>query len=446
VKPSVQSLGDHLVRTARARPGHAAVEWPGRSLTYARLLARAEAGAAALAARGAREGDRVALLLPADDSFAVAFWACQLLGAVAMPVDLRLGEEERAVQVARAAVVVDERLGEGGGSPAARGQRPARPPREGTAGRFAAVIHTSGTAGASKPVELTHGNFVSSALASAVALGLDPDERWLCPLPLSHVGGLSVLVRSAIYGTTAVLHDGWDTERVAAAMRDDGITLASLVPTMVARLLDGGLGPSPALRCALIGGGPLPVPVAARAHGEGLRVAQTYGLTEACSQVTTSRVGEPETAGTPLVGTRVEIAEDGEILVASPTVAPGAIADDGWLHTGDSGRLDDHGRLVVTGRKADTIVTGGENIAPIEVEAALLTHPAVAEAAVHGRPDEQWGEAVVAKVVLRAAADPAEIREHARARLAGFKAPKVVEVVGDLPRTASGKVIRRDLR
>src|SRR5215217_4991678 len=106
VKPSVQSLGDHLVRTARARPGHAAVEWPGRSLTYARLLARAEAGAAALAARGAREGDRVALLLLADDSFAVAFWACQLLGAVAMPVDLRLGEEERAVQVARAGVVV----------------------------------------------------------------------------------------------------------------------------------------------------------------------------------------------------------------------------------------------------------------------------------------------------------------------------------------------------
>src|SRR5215207_3505362 len=267
VKPSVQSLGDHLVRTARARPGHAAVEWPGGSLTYAKLLARAEAGAAALAARGAQPGDRVALLLPAGADFAVAFWACQLSGLVAMPVDLRLVDAERAAQTESAAVVVDERLDEGGGGGSARGERPALPRIQETAGRSAVVIHTSGTAGASKPVELTHANFVWSALASAVALGLEPDERWLCPLPLSHVGGVSILVRSAIYGTTAVVQDGWDAERVAAALRDDGITLASLVPTMVARLLAARHGaPSPGLRCALIGGGPLPVPVAARAH------------------------------------------------------------------------------------------------------------------------------------------------------------------------------------
>jgi O-succinylbenzoic acid--CoA ligase len=186
--------------------------------------------------------------------------------------------------------------------------------------------------------------------------------------------------------------------------------------------------------------------VAERAKAAGLPVAQTYGLTEACSQVTTSAPGEPETAGPPLVCTRVEIATDDEILVAGPTVAPGAIADDGFLHTGDRGALDERGRLLVTGRKAETIVTGGENVAPAEVEAALLAHPAVAEAAVHGRPDEEWGEAVVAKVVLRAHADPAAIRDHAATLLARFKVPKAVEVVDELPRTASGKVKRRDLR
>jgi O-succinylbenzoic acid--CoA ligase len=217
---------------------------------------------------------------------------------------------------------------------------------------------------------------------------------------------------------------------------------------MVARLLEAGVeAPPPALRCVLIGGGPLPGPVAERASAAGLPVAQTYGLTEACSQVTTSRPGEPGTAGPPLVCTRVEIAgDDQEILVASPTVAPGAVADDGFLHTGDRGALDERGRLVVTGRKADTIVTGGENVAPAEVEAVLEAHPAVAEAAVHGRPDEQWGEAVVAKVVLRADADPVAIREHAATLLARFKVPKAVEVVDDLPRTPSGKLRRRDLR
>lgn len=438
MKATVGTLADHLHRTARSTPGAVAVETPDRALTYAELDARSSAAAATLAERGAGEGDRIALLLPAGTALVEAFWACQKLGAVAMPVDPRLGDAERDQQTTSARVVVEEPLPPGGVR-----SNCVHPALDAPA----VVIHTSGTSGASKPVELTHANFLWSALGSAVALGLDPGERWLCPLPLSHVGGLSILVRSAIYGTTAVLHPGWDTERVAAALRDDGITVASLVPTMVARLLEAGIGDAPpTLRCALIGGGPLPGPVAERARAAGLPVAQTYGLTEACSQVTTSRPGEPETAGPPLVGTHVEIAGDGEILVAGPTVAPGAVADDGFLHTGDRGSLDEHGRLVVTGRKADTIVTGGENVAPAEVEAVLLAHPAVAEAAVHGRPDQEWGEAVVAKVVLRAEADPAAIREHAAALLARFKVPKAIEVVDDLPRTPSGKIKREDLR
>src|SRR5213079_1844269 len=150
------------------------------------------------------------------------------------------------------------------------------------------------------------------------------------------------------------------------------------------RVLDGGLGDGGDLRCALIGGGPIPPPLLDRARTAGVPLAQTYGLTEACSQVTTSAVGDPTTAGPPLFCTRVATAEDGEILVRGPTVA--RVDADGWLHTGDLGELDAEGRLRVTGRRGDTIVTGGENVAPAEVEGVLESHPAVAEAAVHARP------------------------------------------------------------
>ena len=223
--------------------------------------------------------------------------------------------------------------------------------------------------------------------------------------------------------------------------------MASFVATTLARLLAAGLEGGGALRCALTGGGPVPAELRARARAAGVPVCLTYGLTEACSQVTTSAIGDPSTAGLPLFCTRVEIAPDGEILVAGPTVAPGATDADGVLHTGDLGELDERGRLRVTGRRAETIVTGGENVSSVEVEAILEAHPAVAEAAVHGRPDEEWGEAVVATVVLRDGmrADPGDLRAHCQASLAGYKVPKAIELATALPRTPSGKLRRTAL-
>jgi O-succinylbenzoic acid--CoA ligase len=150
--------------------------------------------------------------------------------------------------------------------------------------------------------------------------------------------------------------------------------------------------------------------------------------------------GDTETSGKPLPGVCISIAPDHEILVEGPTVAGGGI-----LRTGDLGRLDERGRLIVSGRKVDTIVSGGENVMPAEVEAALLEHPAVAEAGVFGRSDPEWGEAVTAAVVLRAPADAAELRAHCAARLAAFKVPKRIEIRDALPRNASGKLLRRAL-
>jgi O-succinylbenzoic acid--CoA ligase len=305
------------------------------------------------------------------------------------------------------------------------------------------VIHTSGTSGEPKPVELTYANHHASALASAKVLRVEPDDAWLCPLPLFHVGGLAVLLRSAMYGTTAIVHERFDAVRVRDALASGEATLASLVPTMLRRVADAGLEKAPRLRALLLGGGPVPSELLDWARERGLPVRATYGMTEAASQIATAEAWER--AGRPLPGVELRIADDGEILVRGPIVAPRDLGPDGWLHTADFGRLDDRGRLHVEGRLDEVIVTGGENVAAARIEAALLTHPAVADAAVAGRPDPEWGEAVTAWVVLAEPADDEELRAFLRERLRGPEVPKAFVRLAELPRTAAGKVARSRL-
>jgi len=456
-----------LPRAAAVRPERVALQTPDGAVSYAELLAGANANAAELAVRGAGPGRRVAIALPPGLAFARALHACLLLGAIAVPIDLRLTAAERERLTTGAVVLVDEPLAlcaDRGGTD-----------RYATASHdlesTAVVIHTSGTTSQPKPIELTYGNFLWGALGSAVALGLDPRERWLCALPLSHVGGLSILLRSTIYATTAVVHERFDTDAVLEALVEQEITLVSLVATTLGRLLDAmPAHPErpPALRCALTGGGPVAPALIARARKMGVPVSLTYGLTECCSQVTTTPVAalddastQPPSAGPPLFCTRVRIVDpsadtqatlragqEGEILVAGPTVSPGSLAGDGWLHTGDLGVIDEDGRLHVTGRKADTIVSGGENVAPAEVEAVLEAHPDVLEAAVVPRADEQWGEVVTAIVVTRSGTVPdgEALRAHCARGLAAHKVPKQVSFAhGPLPRNRSGKLLRKEL-
>jgi O-succinylbenzoic acid--CoA ligase len=308
-------------------------------------------------------------------------------------------------------------------------------------------MHTSGTSGSPRAVELTYGNWLWSALGSATALGLDPAERWLCTLPLAHVGGLSILIRSAIYGTTALLEERFEASAVAEILMGGSATAVSLVPTTLRRLLGAGLDHPPALRFALVGGAPLDPALLERARTAGVAVSQTYGLTEACSQVTTQTPGDGgDDAGPPLFCTQVRIASSdggspvGEILVRGPTVA-----GRGWLATGDLGELR-AGRLRVCGRKGEVIISGGENIAPAEIEAVLAAHPAVREAAVVGVAHPEWGEAVKAIVVIDRDVGEDELRAHCAANLARFKVPKLIEFANrPLPRTGSGKLLRRAL-
>ena len=397
-----------MVRAARARPQHPALG----ALTHAQLLEAARRAAGGLG--GARSAG---LTMAPGEDFAVTLHACLLAGVLAVPIDPRLTAAEQRRLAAGCDVVLDSRPD---GTPAEPAPLDLAAP--------VIAVHTSGTSGTPKRVELTYGNWLWSALGAHASLGLGPEERWLCALPLSHVAGLSILVSSVVYGTTAIVHEGFDPERVAA----EDHTIVSVVPTMLARLLDAGVR-TPR---ALIGGAPVPPALRERAAEAGIETADAYGLTETCSKVTID--------GRPVFCSRVELAGDGEILVGGPVVAPSAGP---WLHTGDLGAWDEEGRLRVTGRKADTIVTGGENVAPAEVEAVLEAHPAVAEAGVHGRPDPEWGEAVHATVVLRPgmSATAEDLQVFCREKLAPFKVPKGLSFVAALPRTPSGKLLRRKL-
>jgi o-succinylbenzoate---CoA ligase len=412
--------------------------------SYAELAAGAARTARRLAALGVAEGDRVATTLPPGLAFAELLHALPLLGASLVPLNTRLTAAERQWQLedSGARLCVEEPLV---GEEADVERR-----TEVDLDAEHSVIYTSGTTGRPTAISLTHRNHTASALASAWNLGVDPDDRWLCVLPLFHVGGLAILLRSAIYGTTAVVHDGFDVERVKDAFERGEVTLASLVPTMLRRLVEAGLESAPALRAVLLGGGPVPRDLLEWSADHGFPALQTYGMTQTSSQIATLTAAEAVhkagSAGRPLLGVELSVSAEAEILARGPMVSPGALdPGDGWLHTGDRGRLDDEGHLWVEGRLKDVIVTGGENVACAEVERVLEEHPAVVEAAVVGLPDPEWGEAVTAFVVLDADGDGGDLIAHCRERLAGYKVPRGLHLVDALPRNAAGKLLRREL-
>jgi O-succinylbenzoic acid--CoA ligase len=388
----------------------------------------------------------VALTMQPSRELVVLVHALMKVGAVLLPLGPRLTEAERTEVVAVEEPTLDL------GDPGELTQSEADLPLLGEHDMDDVVcrVLTSGSTGAPRPVSLTYGNFLWSAVGSGFNIGVQPQDHWLCCLPLSHISGLSIAMRSVIYGTTAVLHDGFDVDRVAASLQGDGITVLSLVTTTLTRLLEAGADLS-APRAILVGGGPVPEEPLEEAIGRGATVVQTYGLTEACSQVTTLAPADARrklgSAGRPLLTTHLRI-QDGEILVQGPTVAPGRVDADGWLHTGDLGRIDEEGFLYVEDRIDDMIVTGGENVVPAEVEKVLLRHPAVADAAVIGRDDPEWQQAVTAVVVLESGSEatPDELRRHCAGALADFKVPRRVELAAALPRTPSGKLMRRALR
>ena len=437
-------------RHAHERPDALAVRSGGRDLTYSELDAAADRTARRLAAAGVVAGDRVATTLPPGADFAALLHAAPRLGAALVPLSPRAttGEREAALAVSAPRLVVDEPLA----GPEADVPHSAAPPAPDAAHT---ILFTSGTTATPKPVALSFANHAASARASAANLGVEPDDRWLCALPVHHIGGLAILLRSAIHATAAVVHERFDADAVTASLQGGEATLVSLVATQLRGLIAAGFEAAPALRAALLGGGPVPRELLAWTAERSLPFLQTYGLTETASQIATLPAAEAlegrrrGSAGRPLEGVELRIdPHDGEILVRGPMVSRSAVAPDGWLHTGDRGALDADGYLWVEGRLDEVVVTGGENVAAAEVEDALTSHPAVGEVAVVGHPDPHWGRAVTAYVVLRAGAhdaSDAELLAHCRERLAPFKVPKTIHRLDVLPRTDTGKVARARL-
>ncbi len=479
-----------LLARAAASPERPAIIHQGRVWSYAELADQTRRWVGWLAAEGVRPSLRVGVWARNHPRYAVLIHALAWLGATLVPFNTRLTTSEVLAQARQigCGLILSEN-DDLTSSLAATGMRvlPLRAdfepapvsvsdPVPCNPAATQGLMFTSGTTGRARAVTLTFGAHFWSALASAYRLGVQPSDRWFLTLPLYHVGGMAIIFRSTLYGASVVFpadnRGGTFAPSVLAdALMRSQSTLVSLVPTMLRRLLD--LDPAASwarsLRLILLGGAAADPNLLGRAFDANLPVAVTYGLTEAASQVATAAPEQtrrkPGCAGKPLLFTRVRVVaesgadrppgEIGEVLVSGMTVMPGYHADaestqralrDGWLHTGDLGRLDDDGDLWIVQRRTDLILTGGENVHPAEVEAALKEHPAVADACVVGLPDPEWGQRVAAAVLLRGD-DPsiteADLTSFCRTRLAGYKMPRIIRILPEFPLSASGKIQRR---
>jgi O-succinylbenzoic acid--CoA ligase len=446
---------DWLRQRAQSTPSRLALAFDDHTWSFEELDQRVDGAVRALGDMGIARGDRIGMLGSNSPGFVLAVHALMRIGAVLVPINSRLTSAEVDWQVHDAELKLVLRGPDLVRMVECRSSPPVS--REFDLADWHSVIYTSGTTGRPKGAVLTYGNHLWSAVGSALNLGVLPEDRWLACLPLFHVGGLSILLRSVICGTAVVLQSRFEPSEANRAIDGQRVSIVSVVSAMLDRMLtERGDRPYPStLRCVLLGGGPAPLPLLQRAIRVGAPVVQTYGLTETASQVVTlapeDAVRKLGSAGKPLMGSQIRIEPDGEICVRGPTVSPGylhQLPHTGWLRTGDLGHLDAEGYLYVLDRRDDLIISGGENIYPAEVEAALLMHPAVKEAGVIGMTDGEWGRSVLAFVVavpgVTTTAD--ELIAFCRRHLAGYKVPRSIEFRDSLPRNAAGKLLRRELR
>jgi fatty-acyl-CoA synthase len=497
--PHFPAFPDPVRFWSRLHPGRPALvdRAAGLRLTYAELDARVARRAAALRAAGVGRGALVGVLAGNRAEVVELFFACGRVGAALLPLNWRLAAAELAVVLgdARPGLLLreerfrrlgDDALAAADAVPAAgwadldaapdpdTGPADSEPDAAVAADDPALVLYTSGSTGRPKGAVLPHRQVLWNAVATATAWELGPADVAPVSTPFFHTGGWNVFATPLWHrGGTVVLLDGFDADGFLAAVEEEGITVALTVPTQLLMLTESPRWgrPLPSLRFFISGGAPCPAALAARVRAAGYRFREGYGLTECgpnCFVMSDEEAArKPGSVGRPVpfLEMRLEAAdgreavpgETGELLLRGPQLFAGylrdpgrtaeALAPDGWLRTGDLARRDADGVYTVCGRRKEMYISGGENVFPGEVEAALADCPGVAEAVVVGVADARWGEVGRAFVVRRAggAVDEAEVVAHARARLAGYKVPRSVVFLDEIPRLGSGKPDRRAL-
>lgn len=430
------------------------------TLTYAQLAVRVRRVVDWLRAERGEPTRAVAVIAALRPETLIAFYALFEVGAPVVAIHPRATAVERSALIASVGVtrVLDETWSDLALPPPAAST--------GASGDIAdeqplAILFTSGTSGAPKGVVLSRRAIHVAALASAANLGSYPADRWLLCMPLGHVGGLSVVVRCLVSRKPVVLVP-WSGAVVPLldALERHAVTLISLVPAMLRRIIDEqpNYRFPPSMRAVLLGGDAASPSLLADAAARAMPVLTTYGMTEACAQVATQRPGEVCSAeagvGRPLSGVELRFV-DGEVQVRGPMLmsgyfpiggGPSPFIDGGWFPTGDLGEIDASGRLHLRGRKSDRLITGGENVDPLEVERVLASCPGVASACVFGVPDERWGQIIAAALVpTDPGAPPAlsSVAAHVAARLARFKCPSAYAICAAFELNASSKVDRK---
>jgi len=498
------TVGDFLDRAALVHPERiAVVDEPGVAgslgrITYSELEARARGMAIAIEAMGIAPGERVAIVSPNSGRFLAAFFGVSAYGRVLVPVNFRLNSEEIGYILEHsgtrlllvdpeyadqlAGLPVAERIVLDGVAdaellgPAADGAVGARPDIDEDSS--CSINYTSGTTARPKGVQLTHRNCWVNAVTFGWHIAVDDRDKLLHTLPMFHCNGWGMPYAVTGMGGTHVVQRKIDGDTILDRVEAEGVTLMCAAPAVVAAILDAaqtrieaGDEISGAGRVRIVmAGAPPPSRTIERVETElGWEAIQIYGLTETSPLLTVNRAPEEwsalgsaeravalSRAGVPAIGVSIDIDESGEILARSNHVfggyweqpeATATALDGGWFHSGDGGHLEGP-YLVVADRKKDVIISGGENVSSIEVEDCLYQHRAVAEVAVIGVPDDKWGEAIKALVVLRPdqSATEEELIEHCRSRMAHYKSPRSVEFRTELARTATGKLQKFKLR
>jgi len=317
---------------------------------------------------------------------------------------------------------------------------------------IALIISTSGSEGRSRPVLLGNAQLDAAAAASNSRLPLGPGDLWLNCLPLCHIGGQSILWRCARAAAGMLLHDGFSAEAVAADLARFPVSHISLVPTMLSRLLELDVKPPPSLRIALVGGAALSQPLHDRALAAGWPLCPSYGMSETAAQFATHTPADGPwhegLVGRPMPGHEMEINAEGRIRIRGPQVMAGyldgsGLDSAGWLTTGDLGEIDGEGRLTITGRADDILISGGIKVHPLTVESCLAACPGIRDVAVTGLPDPVWGQRIVALIVGSTSAE--QLLAHAREHLPPAARPRQIRILDGLPRNAAGKLERAAL-